>query len=835
MVQDLKYALRALRRTPGLAAVAILTLALGIGANTTIFGVVNAALLRPLPFPGADRLVRIRSTANGASLGGPSVLDARDFAAASSSFDGLVVYDHWRKNVSGISGSSQPEEMVVGLVPGTYFELLGMRPILGRLFTPAENEYGKHFVTAIGANFWRTRFAGDPHILGRTLRINGEPYSIVAVLPDVVPAWMDEANTPISIWTPFAFSDSWAEDSRGGRGYLSLGRLKPAVSLEQARAELATLAARLASEHPVDRGVGATVEPLADTRAGPIRPVLWMLCSAVGAVLLIACANLASLLMARNSARYRELAIRAALGAGRTRLVRQLLLETLLLSLAGGLAGLGLASAASAALVHMSSAGAMPYTSKSNALAQFWPAGPDLRVVLFTLAISLVTALLFGVAPALFGTRVSLAGSLREGGRSGGSGAGRQQFRRALVMGEVALSLVLMFAAALLGQTMIRLAQRNPGFPADHLLLAHVFIPPARYPDSAAIARFCEEFGARVRAIPGVLDASIATEYPPVIGWKQMFTVAGPLDSPAPVRAADVPVTRFAGVDEQYAKTLGLSLIGGRDLAASDSADSATVAVVNEEFARRYFAGRDPVGRQIRPGPPPGIPAVPLEDFGGSTRPIAIVGVVRNFMNDGPALPPQPQVLTLFRQLPGLNYGFKDLVVRTATNPESLAPAIARELRLLDADIPLGEVRSMEAHMASQTADTRFTALLFGLFAALGMVLAAIGIYGVVAYLVAQRTQEFGVRIAVGASSADVLWLVLRYALVIGVAGVALGLAGALLVRQWLAPLLFEVSASDPVVLAGAAGWLLAIVIAASVVPARRAMRVDPVQALRGE
>jgi len=360
-----------MRRTPGLAAIAIFTLALGIGANTTIFGVVDAALLRPLPFPHSDRMVRVWSTRNGTSMGGPSPMDIRDFSAASQSFQGLVVYDHWRKNVSRILGSNGPEEMVIGLVPGSYFDLLGVRPILGRLFTAAEGEFGKHYVAAISDRFWRSRFGADSKVLGRTLRINGETYSIVAVMPDVIPPWMDQVSAPISIWTPFAFSDIWSEEARSGRGDLSLGRLKADVSYEQARAELAALASRLAAEHPVDRGIGATLEPLADTRAAPIRPILVLLSGAVGMVLLIACANLASLLLARNSSRYREFAVRAALGAGRGRLLRQLLLETLVLSLAGGLAGLGVSAAARAALMHMAASGSLPYTSQSNALAQF--------------------------------------------------------------------------------------------------------------------------------------------------------------------------------------------------------------------------------------------------------------------------------------------------------------------------------------------------------------------------------------------------------------------------------------------------------------------------------
>ena len=463
--QDLKYAFRQMRQAPGFTAVATLTLALGIGANTAIFSAVDAALLRPLPFPEPDRLVRLFSTRNGVRLGGMSRLDMRDLAPDARSFEGMVVYDHWRKNVSGIGGSSEPQETVVGLVSGAYFDLLRIRPILGRLFTAEENVYGKHYVAAIGAALWRTRFAADPQILGKTLRINGETYSIVGVMPDIVPSWMDQTNAPISIWTPYTSPEMWSESKRAGRDDVCLGRLKPGASYDQARAELTMLADRLAREHPVDRGIGVEIERLADTRAGPVRPLLGMLFGAVATVLLIACANLAGLLLARNSARSRELAVRAALGAGRGRLLRQLLLETLALSFVGGLAGLGLAWAASRGLRHVPSDRNLPYTAASNALHQFWSAGLDLRVAAFALGISILTAILFGLAPALTATRVPLVETLKEGGRGGGVGARRQRFRRMLVVTEVGLTLVLVFAAALLVQTVSASGAAGSRFP----------------------------------------------------------------------------------------------------------------------------------------------------------------------------------------------------------------------------------------------------------------------------------------------------------------------------------------------------------------------------------
>ncbi len=834
LAQDLTYAIRGMRRTPGFTVIAVLILALGIGANTVIFRMVDAALLRPLPFPESDRLVRVWSTENGTPVraaGGPSALDMRDFAANAPSFEGLIVYDQWPKNVSGTLGSDRAEEMMVGLVPRAYFGLLRMHPILGRLFSEAEQVYGRHYVVIISRQFWQTRFGGDPRILGKTIRINGETYSIVGVVPDVVPGWMSQTTAPIHIWTPFTFETVLSERWRGFRGYFSLGRLKPGVSLQKARTELATLAARLAQEYPVDRGIGVAIEPLVDTRAGTTRPMLLMLSGAVGFVLVIACANLASLLLARNSARSRELAIRTALGAQRSRLVQQVFIEALVLSLAGSLAGLGLASAAGAALMRMNDSGILPYTTTTNMLGQFSLAVPDGRVLLFAIGISLITSILFGLAPAFTATRFSLESTLREGGRSGAVGLSRQRFRRVLVIAEITLSLVLVFGAGLLTQTMARLLRQNPGFRSDHLLLAHVYIPQARYPNSEAITRFCDSFGQRVRALPGVLDASITTENPPVIGWQQMFTVPGRPIS----RAMDVPWTRFAAVDMHYLSTMGIPLVSGRDFAETDTSTSEPVAIVNQAFARQFFANQNPIGRQIHPGPPPGVARVPLHDFGSLSRDIAIIGVVRDFMNRGMAQTPAPQILTLFRQMPGLNAGFKDIVVQTATDPESIVPAVARELKSLDADVALGETRSMETDMSNQTADTRLITVLLGLFAGLGTVLAVIGAYGVVAYLVAQRTQEIGVRLALGASTTDILWLILRNGLFLGVAGVALGVGGAIPVRIFLARFLFGISPSDPATLLGAAILLLAVIVLASAIPARRAIRIDPARALRSE
>jgi putative ABC transport system permease protein len=484
--------------------------------------------------------------------------------------------------------------------------------------------------------------------------------------------------------------------------------------------------------------------------------------------------------------------------------------------------------------VRSNAQGTAPYIG-SKSLPHFWPAAPDGRILLFAFAISILTALCFGLGPAFGGTRVSLASTLREGGRSGSVGASRQAFRRAMVVAEIALSLVLVIAAALLVQTMIKLQRQDPGFHRDHLFTAHIFVPPARYTDPADIARFCDQLGLRVRAIPGVIDASVTGVYPTAMRWSEMFT----FDGHAASRLADIPQARFGPVDDRFVRTIGLSLVSGRDFAESDQATSPPVALVNQEFVHRYFPNENPIGRQFRMGPPRGI-AVPLEAGRGGywkrgSGAVRIVGVLANFMNERPPIPPSPQILLLYRQQPDVNFGFKDVVVRTSVQPETIASAVSRELHALDPEIPLGEISTMERHLADQTADSRFTTVLLGLFAVLGMILAIIGVYGVVSYLVAQRTHELGVRVALGASAADVLWLVLRHGITIGLLGVGLGLAGALAAREILAGMLYNVSASDPWTLGCGSIILLVVVLIATAIPARRAMRVDPVLALRSE
>jgi putative ABC transport system permease protein len=825
LASHFKYAARALRKNPGFTTIAVLTLALGIGANTAIFSAIDALMLRPLPFTSPDQLVRIYSTKNGASVGGlasaggPSPMDVRDFAQLNHSFQNVVTYDTWRKNVSFGGSGGDPEQMRVGLVPATYFEVLDVHPIMGRLFTQAENQVGKNYVAAISARLWRERYAGDTAILGREIRINDEPYTIVAVMPDAIPEWMEPWRPGlVEVWTPFAFSDVWSETSRAARGYCALARMKPGVSLEQAQADLSIIAAALAAAHPVDQGIGVVVARVCDTRVGKLRPMLFLLMGAVSLILLIACVNLANLLLARNSARQRELSVRAALGAGRGGLVRLLLAETLLLSLIGGVVGLALAQMALAFVT----------TSHPHGLSQLASLGIDWRVLVFTLAVSLATGLLFGVAPALTGTRVNLIDSLKQGGRSATSGRPAQRLRNLLVVTEMAMALVLLVGATLLVRSIIALQHQRLGIRQDHLLKGHIYVPGVRYPDPGAITRFCDQFAARVRSSPGVLDSTITTVYPPNDGWTQMLGIPGR----SVTRIQEIPTAQFGVVDAHFLRTLGIPLIHGRDFAESDGVSTPPVALISEEFERRYFPTEDPTGRQIHIGPPPFLQIAPGANITDSAD-VTIIGVMGDFRNAGLAFPPEPQITVLYSQHPLVNYGFKDILVRTSSEPRLLLPEMRRQLHELDPDMPFAEVQTMDEIVEAETGGQRFTTILLASFAAAGLALAVVGIYGVVSFLVAQRKQELAVRIALGASSSHVLWLVLRQGLEMATFGALIGLLGAWATQKFTAGLLFGVSPLDPLTFAGAAFFLLAVAAIASAIPGARALSIDPARTLR--
>jgi putative ABC transport system permease protein len=820
LTQDLRYALRQLRKSPGFSVVAVATLALGIGASTAMFGVMNAVLLRPLPFPNPDRLVRILSI-QGDIIRGPSALDVRDFAAQSRTFEKFAVYDIWPKNVSTSGDSIEPEQMRVGLVPAEYFEVLGVKPLMGRLFKDEENQWGNQFEAILGYNFWRTRFHGDPSILGKSIRINDEPYTIVGVMPGEIPGWFgDSPYDRIELWSPFvpyvtASDTVWNETARGSRGWGTIGRLKPGVNIQEALADLQRIAQNLASQYPLDRGVGVILRPLQEERVADLRSVILLLMGAVILILLIACSNVANLLLARNSSRTREIAVRVAMGAERFALIRQFLTENLTLGLFGGLVGSALAWGGCAFVAHVHPA----------QLSQLAEVRLDFRVLAFGFVISVLSSLIFGTLPAWISLKVNPSEAFKEGGRSNISGRGKQWLRHFFVAGELALAVMLLVGSGLLIQSLVRLQDQQLGFRVDHLLRTHFFLPSVRYPNRDSITRFCDEYVTRVRQLPGVRDAVISAAYPFDDKWTENFTIVG-----RPVsRLEDTPSAAFNVTDSHYVHTLEISLLRGRDFSDTDTAASLPVALVNQAFASLYFPTEDAVGKQIRMG------SDPILASSASTVRYTIIGVIGNSMNRGLALAPLPHITTLFRQTPELNAGFKNLIVRTSLDPMQLAPPIRKQLHALDADLPFAEVSTMDQIMDRQTADRRYTTGLLALFAAFGVLLAGIGVYGVVSYVVAQRTSEIGLRMALGAERGDVLWMVIKQGLWMATVGAITGLAGAWILRQAIAQLLFGISPADPATFSAAAFLLVAFAVAASYVPARRAANVDPMVALRCE
>ena len=818
--QDVRYALRQLRKSPGFAAIAVLTLALGIGASTAMFGVLNAVLLRPLPYPQSDRLVRIFSTQRGAVLG-PSPMDLRDFAAQNHTFEKMAVYDVWRKNVSTRGGSIEPEQMRVGLVPGEYFEVLGMKPLMGRLFKDEESRWGNQFEAIISYNFWQTRFHGDRSILGKSIRINDEPYTIIAVMPgEIVDWWVGNPQGKTEIWTPFvpylaASGTVWKESERGGRGWAAIGRLKPGVSVQQANADLQSIAENLAAQYPLDQGVGVKLRPLQEDQITNLGPVLRVLMGAVVLILLIACSNVANLLLARNSGRTREIALRTAMGAERFVLIRQFTTENLALGLLGGIVGCALAWCGCIAVARIHPA----------QLPQLAGVEVDLRVLAFALGISILSSLLFGTVPVWTSLKVSPAEAFKEGGRANSASRSRKHLGRLFVVSEIAFAVMLLIGTGLLIQSLLHLQNQRTGFRADHLLRTHLFLTPVRYPNTTSITRFSNEYASRVRQLPGVQDATVSALSPPDDQWKQNFTIDG-----RPVsRLEDTPFAARNATDSHYLRTLGIPLVEGRDFSDFDNETSPPVALVNQAFVKQFLPTEDPIGKRIRIGVSQELGVQSADEV------FTIVGVIGDTMNRGPALPAMPHFTTLFRQTPDLNVGFKTLIVRTALDPLQLAGSIRQQLHSLDPNLPFAEVSTMDQLIAQQTADRRYTTGLLTLFAALGLLLAGIGVYGVVSYVVAQRTNEIGVRMALGAQRGDVLWMILKNGLRMASIGAMLGLLGAWAFRQAVSQLVFGISPADPLTFSAAAALLILFALAASFIPARRAMKVDPMVALRYE
>jgi putative ABC transport system permease protein len=810
--QDLRYAWRTLRTSPTFAVVATLTLALGVGANATIFGIVDAVVLTPLPFPQPGRMVRLFSTRDGRVVGSPSEWDVREIARTARSFEHIVPYDEWPKTVRVGGSAARPENMLVGLVSTDYFRTLGVTPLIGRLFTPVEEQPGRNYRAVISRAFWRQRFGGSPTVLGATMQINDEPYTIIGVVPDLDLAWLSPRGVAAQIWTPWALpavapAGAW----RGATGNDAIARLRPGVSLDQARAEVARFAAQFRRTYPSDAPYGLTVTPLADTRAGPLDSVLGILGGAVTLVLLIACTNLASLLHARHAARQREMLVRTALGASRSRLVRQLLIETVVLGGFGGALGFLIAIAGCAAVSRW-------HPAKFPQLAGL---SVDGTVLGFSLAVSLAAAAIFGVWPAWSTSRIDLADQLRGGGRTGTVSREQRRARSALVVIQIALALILAASTALLTQSVRHLTHQELGFDADQLFKAQLYIPPARYRNPAAVARFADELGNQIRTLPGVEAATVTMGYPPAAArWLQTVSIEGQVSAGVEER----PTAFFTVADESYLRAYGTRLVRGRDFRSTDVAGGRAVAIVSESFVHRNMPNRDPLGVRIALS----TPIVPV----ASPTPITIVGVFQDVKNDGLNEPARPQIVGLYRQLPEFSSNFKILIVRTRGDPSALGAPIRRIVRTMDPDLALGEVATMRDVVAAAAGGTTYAALLVGAFAVLGLLLAAIGTYGVVSYMVAQRSGEIGIRTALGAGPSAIIGMVMGSGCALGAAGVLLGLLGSAAAARVLAGQVYGVSAMDPATLVASASGLLLVTALASAIPTWRALRIDAAAAL---
>jgi predicted permease len=821
LLLDVRYGLRMLRKNPGLTAVAVLTLALGIGANTSLFSVVDAVLLRPLPYQKPEQLVAVKDDLPGLNLtdAGMSVQELDDFQNRSGVFDQISAT--WPINAN-VTGREKPERVEAEVVSANYFVLLDAKTELGRAFTPSDYRPGFFEGTVISDSLWRRMFGADPHVLGQAIRLDSDLYTVIGVMPPDfrnpgrtlqhdVDAWITAGGIAPPFPMPPKRSIRMVPEA--------IGRLKPGITLEQAQARLDTFAAHLREEYPTDYPPAARwtlrLVPLQKEVVGTAGMMLVVLLASVGVVLLIACLNIASLLLARSSVRQREIAVRQALGAGAWRLIRQMLTESVVLSLCGGLLGTLLSLWLTTGLLHLVPA----------SLPRIGEVTVSLRVLLFALGVSLLTGLLFGLAPATQLADPRLMDDLRQGTRGGGLGLRQHRFLGALVVCEFALSLVLLVGAGLLLRSFWNVLQIQPGFNPNHVISARLWLPVPNDPKLNPYLKpekrsaFVREVLRRVDALPGVEQAAIGSGNTPFSGQRtsRTFTIEGNR------AGADETLTaEFGALTPDFSRALGTTLVRGRSFTDSDNETGASVALIDQTAAELFWPNQDPIGKRIQRI----VPVAP------SPPPATIVGIVGRMKSDGLDAPDRPHIF-----LPALqNVDFAmNVYIRTAASPEALEELVRREVQSVDPNLPVFGVRTLDSIVSDSLASRRFAMLVLGFFAVTALLLAAIGIYGVMAYFVNQRVREIGVRMALGAQPSDVLKLVVRRGMVLASIGMVLGIIASLGMTRLISGLLFGVSAGDPITLGIFTICLASVALLANYIPARRATKIDPTVALRYE
>jgi putative ABC transport system permease protein len=809
--QDIRFGVRMLAKNPGFTGVVVLTLALGIGANTAIFSVVNAVILEPLPFPEGKRLVALRGVdLRSGEKGRPlSYPDFADLRAQSHALESLAAYNG---ATFTLTGAGEPLHIEAGIVSANLFDVLRVSPMLGRAFASTEHQAGTR-VVLLSHRLWKTRFGANANIVGRQVTLDAQPYTVAGVMPPEFQFPL--ASQPMDLWATMAVNSVSVDpegpltNQRGAHFLHAIGRLQAGFGLAQANAETAAIGAVLEKQYPdTDGHLTMALQPEIDALVGDVQPVLLMVLGAVGFLLLIACSNAANLLLARAAGRQREIAIRASLGAGRARVLRQLLTESVLLSVGGGALGLLLAVWGTSVLTSF----------RSLQIPRLAQAGLDARALGFTLGVSLLTGLLFGLAPAWHASRFDLFGSLKEGGRANTEGKGHSRVRSLLVVSQVSLAMVLLVGASLLLESMFHLLQQSPGFDAKGVLAVNLDLPDVRYGKPEQSADFFQLLLGRIRALPGVQSASGVLPLPLANDMiRTTFEIEG-----RPVAKSDEPRTQFRAVGLDYFRTMRIPLLEGRDFTPRDDRHATSVILINQSLARRFFPNESPIGKHIKPGVSASGPEVMRE----------IVGVVGDVKHRNLWQATEPEVYAPYDQVA---LGAMYLVVRSAGEPMSLLPAIPEQVRALDTELPIYKAQELEEYVSASVAQRRFTSLLVSAFAGAGLLLATVGLFGLMSYSVEQRRNEIGIRVAVGAEKSDILRLIVREGLGLTLAGIAIGLAGTFGVSRILKSQLFGISATDPMTFLVVALALVVVAVTACYIPAWRAAHIDPLVALRNE